>query len=146
MLPFLVAGGVIAGLGKLIYDAVKDDRAPSSSSSSGDSGDGIGQAREKALNELRGGLRTELLSATSVNVSLLLENHNEVVSGKTKASAISMSDLRNLAHMEGRESGFNALKRLTSGLEYSEEHRKNAEWIESASRNRDMLRVLAETL
>ncbi|EHK64092.1 hypothetical protein [Achromobacter arsenitoxydans] len=189
MLPFLVAGGVIAGLGKLIYDAVKDDGSSSSSSGGGTSDEAVKKAREQARNEQRRRLSAELLAATSADVSAILDAHPGVVTGKAKTPAspanvissaairlavgfpfptggaessrnsdghqaggagdglsLSMSNLQDLVSMGSKKSGFEGLKKLTSGLAYAEAYRKDGKWIERMSRKRDMLRALAEEL
>lgn len=177
MLPFLVAGGLIAGLGKLIYDVVKDDDSSSSSSGGGGPDEEARKAREQQRKAVRQKLGAELLARTSTDVGSILEAHKGVVTGKAKtpmnpvvqvvvrsaigypfptggspagsasdARGLSMEDLQDLARMEGKESGFDALKKMTSELKYAVTHVKDEKWIERMSSRRDALIALAEKL
>lgn len=81
MLPFLLAGGLVAGLGKLIYDALSDD---GSTSSSDDSADAQAKAAQAQRNkEIRRKVSRQLLADTETAVAFLLDKHAVLVTGRT---------------------------------------------------------------
>jgi hypothetical protein len=86
MLPFLLAGGLVAGLGKLLYDALSDDN---SSSSSNDSVDAQVKAAQAQRNkEIRRKASRQLLVDTETAVALLLDKHAGLVTGQAKSAPV----------------------------------------------------------
>lgn len=96
MLPFLI-GGLVLGVGKLVYDAVTDTSSSPSSTSSGPSEEEVKEARKNERRRKREAMTKELLESTATNVSNLLEMHKGLVSGQAKSpkSMQSISDVLN---------------------------------------------------
>lgn len=90
MLPLLFAGGLVAGLGKLIYDAVTSDSDSSPSSPSVDEQAKSAQSQRKK--ELRSEASKRLLADTETAVTFLLEKHAVLLTGRAKTPAAQVTD------------------------------------------------------
>lgn len=144
MLPIIAAALAAAAVaGKLVYDAVTEEKPSKSRSASSTASEATRTEQEQALERQRRSrldtLRHEAREHARQEVHALLEAHSAVVSGNVNRW-ITMDALRKVADAaQGDGNLLDILEPLTVGLKYTREHKAEGRQIEALKAQADEL-------